>query len=38
MRVDAHANLLDLATFNALENLTALAADSAYALVKAPVP
>ena len=36
VRVDAHANLLDLATFNALENLTALAADSAYALVKSP--
>jgi hypothetical protein len=34
VRVDAHANLLDLATFNTLENLTALAADSAYALIK----
>jgi hypothetical protein len=32
------AHLLDLAAFNALENQTALAADGAYALMKAPVP
>jgi hypothetical protein len=38
VRVDVYANLLDLATFNALENQTALAADAAYALMKSPVP
>ena len=39
VRVDVYgAHLLDLAAFNALENQTALAADAAYALMKAPVP
>jgi hypothetical protein len=38
VRVDVHANLLDLATFNALENQAALAADAAYGLLKVPVP
>jgi hypothetical protein len=38
VRVDVYASLLDLATFTSLENLTALAADSAYGLLKAPVP
>lgn len=36
VRVDVYANLLDPASFSALENLTALAADSAYAVVKTP--
>jgi hypothetical protein len=36
VRVDVYAHLLDLATFNALENQTALAADSAFALMKTP--
>ena len=35
VRVDMYANLLDLATFNALENQTALAADAAYGLLLA---
>lgn len=35
VRLDVFANVLDLPTFNALENLTALAADSAYGLVLA---
>jgi hypothetical protein len=38
VRVDVLANLLDLATFNALENQAALAADAAYGLLKVPVP
>jgi hypothetical protein len=33
VRVDIYANLLDLTAFNALESLTALAADAAYGLV-----
>lgn len=36
VRVDVYAHLLDLATFNALENQTALAADAAYGLIKTP--
>ncbi len=35
VRLDIYANLLDLAGFNALESLTALAADAAYGLLKA---
>jgi hypothetical protein len=35
LRIDVTANLLDLATFNALESQTALAAEAAYALIKA---
>lgn len=38
VRIDVYAHLLDLATFNSLENQTALAADAAYGLVKTPVP
>jgi len=38
VRVDVYAHLLDLAAFNALENQTALAADAAYALMRASVP
>ena len=34
LRLDTSANLLDLATFKSLENQTALAADSAYGLIK----
>jgi hypothetical protein len=33
VRLDIYANLLDLAAFNALESLTALAADAAYGLL-----
>jgi hypothetical protein len=38
LRIDTHANLLDLATFTSLENQAALAADAAYALIKPSAP
>lgn len=38
LRLDTHAARLDAATFSALEGQTALAADEAYALVRALLP
>lgn len=38
LRLDTRAGLLDLATFNALEGQTALAADEAYALIGILLP
>jgi hypothetical protein len=38
IRLDAHAGLLDAATFSALEGQTALAADEAYALIRNLLP
>jgi hypothetical protein len=38
IRLDTHAALMDVATFNALEGQTALAADEAYMLIRSMLP